>query len=67
MLPLILDNTSEVTAVEEWVEDWFVLQGCPEAWMPEFKRAMDGLEASPARQTSPPPSRIHKHLTERAL
>ncbi len=24
---LILDNTNEVTEVEEWVEVWFVLQG----------------------------------------
>ncbi|MCP3851149.1 MAG: hypothetical protein GY694_13055 [Gammaproteobacteria bacterium] len=32
--------------------------GCPEAWMPEFKRAMDGLEASPDRRTYLPCTRI---------
>ena len=27
LLLLLLDNTSEVIAVEEWVDVWFVLQG----------------------------------------
>ncbi len=32
----------------------------------EVERGKDALEASPARQTTPLPSRIHKHITERA-
>jgi len=54
ILMLILDNTSETSAVRGCGVDGGVYMGCPEPWMAEFKRVRDDLEASPYRRTHLP-------------